>query len=87
MHQLHVSWHQLNCAHRFVIIALLSVCFTVGLVLGLSISLFEALLHLFHISRDMTVTCLCINCGEEKVYREAKSPPKHEVMGLVPCDS
>ena len=85
--QHNVSQHQLNCACSFIIIALLLVCFAVGLVLGLSISLFEALLHLFHISGDMTVTCICTNHWEEKVYWEARSPPKHEVVGWVPHDS
>ena len=64
--QYYVSWHQLNCACRFIIVPLLSVCFTVGLVLGLNISLFEVLLQLFHISGDTTVTCICTYCGEEK---------------------
>ena len=77
----YVSRHQLNCACSFIIIAILSVLFTVGLVLGFSISLFEVLLHLFHISRDRMVTCISTNCGEEKVYREVRSPPKHEVVG------
>ena len=66
---------------------LLSVHFTVGLVLGLSIGLFEALLHLFHISEDMTANCIHTNHGEEKVYREARLPPKHEIVGSVPRDS
>ena len=85
--QHNVSQHQLNCACSFIVIALLSVCLAVGLVLGLSISLFEALLHLFPISRDMMVTCICTNHWEEKVYWEVRSPPKHEVVGWVPCDS
>ena len=75
--QNHVSQHQFNCAHRFIIFALLSVHFTVGLVLDLSISLFEVLLHLFHISRDTMATCICTNHGKEKVYREVRSPPEH----------
>ena len=79
--QHYISRHQLNCACSFIIIALLSVHFTVGLVFGFSISLFEALLHLFHISRGMMVTCISTNHGEEKVYREARSPSKHEVVG------
>ena len=79
--QHYVSQHQLNCASSFIIIVLLSVHFTVGLVLGFSISLFEVLLHLFHIGGDMMVTCISTNRGEEKVYREMGSPPKHEVVG------
>ena len=79
--QNHVSQHQLSCAHRFIIVVLLSVHFTLGLVLGLSISLFEVLLHLYHISGDMMATCICIIHGEEKVYREVRSPPKHEIVG------
>ena len=59
--QHYVSQHQLNCASSFIIIALLSVCFTVGLVLGFSISFFEALLHLFHIGGDSMVTCISTN--------------------------
>ena len=37
-----VSWHQLNCARSSIIVALLSVHFTVGLVLCFSIGFFEA---------------------------------------------
>ena len=64
--QHYVSRYQLNCASSFIIVVLLSVHFTVGLVLGFSISFFEALSHLFHLGRDSTATCISTNCGEEK---------------------
>ena len=76
-----VSWHQLNCASSFIIVALLSVNFAVGLVLGFGISFFEALSHLLHIGGDSTVTCISTNSREEKVYGEMGSSPKHEVVG------
>ena len=67
--QHYVFQHQLNCASSFIIIALLSVHFAAGLVLGFGISFFEVLSHLFHIGGDSTVTCISTNCGEEKSMR------------------
>ena len=43
-----ISWHQLNCASSSIIVALLSVHFTVQLVLGFSIGFFEVLAPPLH---------------------------------------
>ena len=64
--QNHISWHQLDCACKFIIISLLSVCFIVGLVLGFSMCFLEACLHLFNIGRDLPAACIHTYCGEEK---------------------
>ena len=75
---------QLDCACKFIVISLLSVCFIVGLVLGFSMCFLEAFLHLLNIGRDSPVVRIRTYCGEEKINRESRSSPKHEVLGGIP---
>ena len=44
------------------------------------------LLHLFNIGRDSPMVHIRAYCREEKINREFRTSPKHEIIGWVPCN-
>ena len=76
----HTSWHQLDCACKFIIISPLCVPFVVGLVQGFGMSFLEAFLHLFNIGRDLPEGHICTYHREKKVNQNSRLFPKYEEM-------
>ena len=81
---IHIPWHQLDCACKYIIISSWSVPFIFGWALGLNASSLEALPHLLNIGRDTPKMRIRMHHGE-KVNQKFWSPPKQDVMGKTSC--